>query len=46
MLLSKATYSGSYIHSYIDGGGCHVRCRPANQEQFGVQPLAQGHFNV
>ena len=34
-LLSKATYSNSYIHSYIDGGGCHARCPPAHQEQFG-----------
>ena len=30
-------------HSYTDGGGCHARCRPAHQEQFGVQYLAQGH---
>ena len=24
--------------------GCHVRCRPARQEQFGVWYLPQGHF--
>ena len=34
------------IHAYTDGGGCHARCRPAHQEQFGVQYLAQGHFNM
>ena len=32
--------------SYTDGGGCHARCQPARQEQFGVQYPAQGHFNV
>ena len=46
MLLSKVTYSISYIHSCIDGGGCHARCWPAHQEQFWVQYLAQGHFNM
>ena len=45
-LLSKETCSNSYIHSYTDGGGCHARCRPAHQEQFGVQYLAHGHFNM
>ena len=40
--LSKVTYS----KSYTDGGSCHTRCRPAHQEQFGVQYLAQGHFNM
>ena len=33
-----------YTHSYTDGGGCHARCRPAHQEQFGVQYLAQGQL--
>ena len=42
-LLSKMTYSNSYTHSCTDGG-CHERCRPADQEQFGVQYLAQGRF--
>ena len=45
-LLSEATYSNSYIHSYTDGGGCDAKCRPAHQEQFGVQYLAQGHFGM
>ena len=45
-LLSKATYSNSYIHWYTDGGGCHARCRPSHQGQFGVQCLAQGHFDM
>ena len=40
------TYGNSYIHSYTDGSGCHTRCRPAHQEQFGVQCLAQGHFDM
>ena len=31
MLLSKVTYSNSYIH----GGGCHARCRAAHQGKFG-----------
>ena len=45
--LSDATDSNSYAHSYTDGGGCHVRSRPAHQEQFGVsQYLAQGHFDT
>ena len=35
-LLSKATYSNSYIHSYTH----------THQEQFGVQHLAQGHFDM
>ena len=42
----KSTYSNSYIHSHTDGGGCHARCRPAHWEQFGVQYLAQGHFDM
>ena len=46
MLLSKATYSNSYIHSYTDGGGCHAKCWPAHQEQFGVKYFAQGHFDM
>ena len=46
MRLSKATYSNSYVHSYTDGGGRYVRCRPEHQEQFGIQNLAQGHFNM
>ena len=33
-------------HSYTDGRGCHARCLPAHQEQFGVQYLAQGHFEM
>ena len=45
-LLSKASYSNSYIHSYTDGGGCYPRCRPAHQEQFHVQHLAQEHFDM
>ena len=28
-----------------DGIGCHARCRSALQEQFGVQYIAQGHFD-
>ena len=31
------------IITYTDGGGCHARCQPAHQEQFGVQYLAQAH---
>ena len=42
MLLFKAFES----KSYPDAGGCHARCRPAHQEQFGVQCLAQGHFDM
>ena len=42
-LLSNTT---AYRHSYIDGDGCHARFRPAHQEQFGVQYLAQGHFDM
>ena len=42
MLLSKATYSNSHVHSYTNGGGC----RPAHQEQFGVHYLAQGHLDM
>ena len=38
-LFSKVTYS----KSYTDGVGCHAGCRPAHQEQFGVQYLAQEH---
>ena len=34
------------IHPYTDGGGCHAGCRPAHQEQFGVQFLAQRHFDM
>ena len=30
-----------FVHSYTDGDGCH-----AHQEQFGVQYLAQGHFDM
>ena len=26
--------------------GCHARCWPARQEQFGVQCLAQGHLDM
>ena len=33
-------------NSYTDGGGCHARCQPAHQEQFGVQYLAEGHFDM
>lgn len=33
----------SHIHLYADGGGGHVRCQPAHEEQFGVQYYAQGH---
>ena len=40
----QSTYK--YIHSYTDGGGCYARCRPAHLEQFGVQYLAQGHFDM
>ena len=35
-----------FINTYTDGGGCHARCQPARQEQFGVQYLAQGHFDM
>ena len=38
MLLSKAIYSNSYIHSYTDGGDCHTRCRQAHQEGFSILP--------
>ena len=38
------TFTYSHIHSYTDCRGCHVRWRPAHQEQLGVQCLAQGHF--
>ena len=41
MLLSKATYNNSYIHSSADGGGCHGRSRPAHQEQFGGSVFCQ-----
>ena len=41
-LVSKATYSNSCIHSYIDGGG-----RPAHQDQFVVQYLGhQRYFDM
>ena len=36
----------SYIHSDSDFGCYHARCQPAQQEQFGVQYLAQGHFDM
>ena len=26
--------------------GCHARCQQAHQEQFWVQYLAQGHFDM
>ena len=45
-LLPKVTYSNSYIHSYTDGAGRHATWRPAHQEQFGVQDLAQGNFDM
>ena len=32
------------IHTFIHWCRCHVR--PAHQEQFGVQCLAQGHFDI
>ena len=38
------TRINSYISSHTDGGGCHAR--PAHQGQFGVQYLAQGHFDM
>ena len=37
MLLSKATYSQSYVHSYANQ---HIR------SSFGVQYLSQGHFSM
>ena len=40
--LSKATYSNSYIHSSTDA----VTAMQAHEEQFGVQSLAQGHFDM
>ena len=33
-------FHDSYLYSHTDGGGCHARCRPPHQEQFGVQYLA------
>ena len=33
-------------HAYTDVGGCNAMCWPAHQEQFWVQYLAQGHFNM
>ena len=38
--------SNSYIHSHTDGSGCHARCRPAHQKQFGVRYLAQRYFDM
>ena len=46
MILSKATYSNSYIDSYTDACDWYARCQPARQEQFGVQYLARGHFDM
>ena len=39
------TFVQSDLQLFTDGSGSHARCRPAHQEQFGVQCLAQGHFN-
>ena len=36
----------TYSNSFIDGSGCHARCQPAHQEEFGVQYLARGHINT
>ena len=44
--LADAFVQLTYSNSYTDGGGFHTRCRPAHQEQFGVQYLAQGHFGM
>ena len=41
-----ATYSNSHINSYTDGSDCHARCRPAHQEQFGIEYLAHGYFDM
>ena len=35
-----------FIYPHTDGGGCRARCRPAHQEQFGVQYLAQGNIDM
>ena len=43
---SYNTFTHSRTHSYNDGRSCHARCRPAHQEQFQVQYLAQRYFNV
>ena len=44
---SDVTYSNSCIDLYTDGGsGCHAGCRPAHQEELGVQYLAQGHCHM
>lgn len=34
------TVTHSHTHLHTDGGGCHARCRPAQQEWLGVQCLA------
>ena len=51
--LSKALHRGcashsphSYTHSHTDARGNHARHQPVHREQFGVQCLAQGHFDT
>ena len=39
-------FSNVNIHLYADGCGCNARHQPGHQEQFGVQYLAQGHFDM
>ena len=43
---SELSLSKSPAHCRVltDGRGCHARCQ--HQEQFGVQDLAQGHFDM
>ena len=38
------TFTHSHTHSYIDGRGNHIKAS-ANQEQLGVQGLAEGLFD-
>ena len=40
---SKYTFSRHFCPKWLKV--IHVRCRPAHQEQFGIQYLAQGNFN-
>ena len=46
ILADRFVQSDIFSHSYTDGSGCHARCWPAHLEEFGVQYLAQGHFDM
>ena len=46
MLFTKATDSNSYILHTLMVVTAMQRCQPHHQEQFEVQYLAQGHFDM